>query len=262
MGWSLERTRKADAARARIALVLLLVTASVGAWWWTADRMRGMDAGPGTALGTLGWFAGAWTVMMAAMMLPSAVPAVARYAHAARARTPAPPLAFAAGYLLTWAAAGVAAYAVFEAGRALLGGQLAWNAGGRPLAGALLVAAAAYELTPLKDACLRRCRGRVVLLAGARGHRLRGAVSAGARHGAWCVGCCAGLMASLFALGVMSLLWMGVIAALIGVEKTLPRGRAATYATAALLALLGALLISAPSVIPGLTIPGGMGGMG
>ena len=77
----------------------------------------------------------------------------------------------------------------------------------------------------------------------------------GARHGAWCVGCCWALMASLFALGVMSIAWMALIAALIAAEKVLPWGRAATYATAALLLVLGILVVAAPDAIPGLTIP-------
>jgi predicted metal-binding membrane protein len=84
----------------------------------------------------------------------------------------------------------------------------------------------------------------------------------GASHGAWCVGCCWALMASLFALGVMSIVWMAVVAALIAVEKVLPWRRLATYGTAALLLALGILVLVAPDAVPGLTIPGtGMGGM-
>ena len=79
----------------------------------------------------------------------------------------------------------------------------------------------------------------------------------GARHGAWCVGCCWALMASLFALGVMSLAWMAFVAALIALEKTLPWGASATYATAAVLLVLGIALIAAPGAVPGLTVPGG-----
>ena len=81
----------------------------------------------------------------------------------------------------------------------------------------------------------------------------------GARHGAWCVGCCWALMASLFALGVMSLAWMAFVAALIALEKTLPWGRAATYATALVLLVLGVVLLAAPEAVPGLTVPGDMG---
>jgi predicted metal-binding membrane protein len=79
----------------------------------------------------------------------------------------------------------------------------------------------------------------------------------GTKHGAWCVGCCWALMAALFALGVMSIAWMAFVAALIAAEKMLPWRRAATYGTAAILFLLGALLVAAPDAIPGLTIPNG-----
>lgn len=78
----------------------------------------------------------------------------------------------------------------------------------------------------------------------------------GARHGAWCVGCCWALMASLFALGVMSVVWMAVVAGIIAVEKLIPSRRVATYGTAALLLVLGLLMLVAPDVIPALTIPG------
>jgi predicted metal-binding membrane protein len=86
----------------------------------------------------------------------------------------------------------------------------------------------------------------------------------GANHGAWCTGCCWALMASLFALGVMSLVWMAFVAGVIAVEKVLPWRRVATYGTAAALLALGVLLLAAPSAIPGLTVPGGtpMPGMG
>jgi predicted metal-binding membrane protein len=87
---------------------------------------------------------------------------------------------------------------------------------------------------------------------------LGGAFEMGARHGAWCVGCCWALMASLFALGVMSLAWMAFVAALIALEKTLPWGRAVTWGTAAILLVLGVLLLVAPDAIPGLTVPSAM----
>ena len=84
----------------------------------------------------------------------------------------------------------------------------------------------------------------------------------GVRNGAWCVGCCWALMLSLFALGIMSIVWMAFIAAVIAVEKLLPWRRVATYGVAALLFAAGLLLLAAPGSLPGLTIPGGMSGMG
>jgi predicted metal-binding membrane protein len=195
--------------------------------------------------------------MMAAMMLPSVAPTVALYARMASRQPRVAPIAFVGGYLLTWAAAGVVAYGVFNGVRGLAFSDLAWNSGGRWVAGGTLLAAAIYELTPLKDACLGKCRSPLGFLIGAWRDGTAGAVQMGARHGAWCVGCCWALMASLFALGVMSIAWMAFVAALIALEKTLPWKRVATYGTAAILVALGVLLIAAPDAIPGLTVPGG-----
>jgi len=189
-------------------------------------------------------------------------PTIALYARMANRRWPGAPLLFAAGYLVTWTAAGLAAYAAFALGRAALGDQLTWDRGGRWLAGATLLAAAVYELTPLKNVCLTKCRSPLGFLVGSWRDGPRGALELGARHGAWCVGCCWALMAALFALGVMSLAWMALVAALIAFEKTFPWAPAVTYGTAALLAALAILLVAAPDAIPGLTVPGGdaMGG--
>ena len=251
------------AARARLGLVILLFALAAVAWWSTAERMAGMDEGPGTALGALGWFLGVWVVMMAAMMLPSAAPAVSLYARMSGRRGPTAPLVFAAGYLVTWAAAGVLAYGLFDLGRALLGEQLAWDEVGRWVAGGTVIVAAAYELTPLKDVCLTKCRSPLGFLVGSWRGGLSGALNMGARHGVWCVGCCWALMASLFALGVMSLAWMAFVAAFIALEKTLAWGRSVTYATALLLLVLGIVLIAAPHAVPGLMVPGaGATGMG
>jgi predicted metal-binding membrane protein len=247
------------AARARLGLIALLFALAGVAWWSTADRMSGMDAGPGTDLGAVGWFLGVWVVMMAAMMFPSVAPTVALYGRMSRSRGFAAPLVFVAGYVLTWGAAGLLAYGVFVAGRALVGDELSWDGAGRWVAGGTLLVAAAYELTPLKDVCLAKCRSPLGFLVGAWRPGLRGALDMGARHGAWCVGCCWALMASLFALGVMSLAWMAFVAALIALEKTLPWGRTATWVTAVILAALGVWLLAAPGSVPGLTVPGGTG---
>jgi predicted metal-binding membrane protein len=249
------------AVRARLGLIALLFALAIVAWWSTAQRMSGMDDGPGTALGALGWFLGVWVVMMAAMMFPSVAPTVSLYARMSRRRTLTAPMLFAAGYLVTWTAAGIVAFGLFALGRSLLGDQLAWDELGRWAAGGTLILAAVYELTPFKDVCLTKCRSPLGFLLGSWRGGLMGALNMGARHGAWCVGCCWALMASLFALGVMSLAWMAFVAALIALEKTLPWGRAATYATAVVLLVLGVVLIAAPDAVPGLTVPGG-GGMG
>jgi len=245
------------AIRARLALVALLFTLAGVGWWWTAREMRGMDDGPWTGLGGLGWFLAVWVVMMTAMMFPSVAPTVALYSRMTRRRSLGRPLLFAAGYLLTWTVAGVAAFALGAVVDSLSGGVLAWDRAGRWLAGATLVVAAAYELTPLKDVCLAKCHSPLGFLLGNWRDGWAGALKMGGKNGAWCVGCCWALMASLFALGIMSVTWMAVIAGVIALEKMLPSRRVAAVATAALLVSLGALMIVAPSAIPGLTIPSG-----
>jgi predicted metal-binding membrane protein len=250
-----------SALRGRLALVLALLALAGLAWWSTADRMAGMDAGPGTDLGALGWFLGVWVVMMAAMMFPSLAPTVALYARMTRQRGLDRPLLFAGGYLVVWGAAGVLAYGVFELGRSALGGALAWNAGGRWVAGGVLALTAVYELTPLKDACLGKCRSPLGFLLGRWRDGRRGALEMGARHAGWCLGCCAGLMVALFALGVMSLTWMALVAALIALEKTLPWRRAITWGTAGLLFVLAIAVVAAPHDVPGLVVPGSHGAM-
>jgi predicted metal-binding membrane protein len=244
------------ATRARLGLVaLLFLLAGVG-WWWTVREMRGMDGGPWTSLGTFSWFLGVWVVMMAAMMFPSVAPTVALYSRMTKSRSPIAPVIFACGYLVAWTGVGLLAFAGAVAGGRIAGDMLAWDRAGRWVAGATLLVAAAYEVTPLKDVCLGKCRSPLGFLLGAWRGGATGALRMGMGHGAWCIGCCWALMASLFALGVMSLVWMAVVAGLIAFEKLIPSRRAATYGTAGVLLVLGLLLLAAPDAIPALTIPG------
>ena len=244
------------AARTRLGLVaLLFVLAGLG-WWWTVDRMQDMDGGPWTDLGTFAWFLGVWIVMMAAMMLPSVAPTVALYSRMTRSRSPIAPLLFTSGYLVAWGSVGALAFGLAVAGGKISGDVLAWDRGGRWVAGATLLVAAVYELTPLKDVCLAKCRSPLGFLLGSWRDGELGALQMGMRHGAWCIGCCWALMASLFALGVMSIVWMAIVAGLIAFEKLIPSRRAATYGTTGVLLVLGVLLIAAPDTIPALTMPG------
>jgi predicted metal-binding membrane protein len=244
------------AARTQLGLVAVLFALAAVGWWWTVEQMRGMDEGPWTGLGTFGWFVGVWVVMMAAMMFPSVAPTVALYSRMTRGARLLP-LAFTAGYVVTWAGAGVVAFVVGLVASHVAGDALAWEHAGRAVAGATLILAAAYEVTPLKNACLGKCRSPLGFLLGSWRDGRRGALRMGATHGAWCVGCCWALMASLFALGVMSVTWMAVVAGLIAVEKILPWRRPATYGTALVLLALGVVVLVAPDALPGLTVPGG-----
>jgi predicted metal-binding membrane protein len=249
------------AVRVRLGLVAVLFALAGIGWWWTVRRMQGMDDGPWTGLGTFGWFLTVWVVMMAAMMFPSVAPTIALYSRMTRRRSPLSPLMFAAGYLVTWAAAGAFAFAIGAVATAISGDLLAWHRAGRWVAGVTLLVAAVYELTPLKDVCLGKCRSPLGFLLGSWRDGWAGAMRMGAKNGAWCVGCCWALMASLFALGVMSVAWMAFVAGVIAVEKTVPWRRVATYGTTAILLGLGVLLLAAPDEIPALTIPGNGGPM-
>jgi predicted metal-binding membrane protein len=242
------------ASRAQLGLVTVLFALAAAGWWWTVGEMRGMDGGPWTGLGTLGWFLGVWVVMMAAMMFPSVAPTVALYARMSTSRLL--PVAFTTGYLATWAGAGLVAFAIGAAAARAAGGDLAWENAGRLVAGTTLIAAAVYELTPLKDVCLGKCRSPLGTLLGSWRDGWRGALRMGVGNGAWCVGCCWALMASLFALGVMSVTWMAVVAGLIAFEKTIPWRRVGTYGTTLVLVVLGVLVLAAPDALPGFTVPG------
>lgn len=242
--------------RARVGLVALLFTLAAVGWWWTGDQMRAMDNGPWTGLGSFAWFLGVWVVMMAAMMFPSVAPTVALYSRMTKQRSPVSPLLFASGYLITWAAAGVVAFAIGASLNAVAHDLFTWDQAGRWTAGGTLVAAAMYEVTPLKDVCLGKCRSPLGFLLGSWRDGPSGALRMGAKNGAWCVGCCWALMAALFALGVMSIVWMAVIAGLIALEKIIPWRRVASYGTAAVLLALGLLVLTAPQAIPGLKTPG------
>ena len=248
------------AARQHPEVVAGILAIAGLAWFSTAQRMAGMDSGPGTDLGALGWFTSVWAVMMAAMMLPSLAPTVAVYAALVR-REPSRVLLFAGGYLLVWSAAGVVAYGLFELGKSLFAGALAWDSGGRGLAAGVLVLAALYQVTQYKRDFLLRCRNPLRFLRATWRESRSGAFVMGLHNGGWCVGCTWALMAALFALGVMSLTWMALIAGLVALEKVGPWGRTARLATAGVLAVLAIAIFALPHDVPGLVVPGSTGSM-
>ena len=246
----------------RLGLISLLVILAALAWTVTSDQMSGMDSGPGTDPGALGFFIGVWVVMMAAMMFPSIAPMVVMYARMQEGKRERGDAAqagatsvFVAGYLVSWTLAGLAGYGLFELGRSAFGDTFSWDGAGPYLAGGVIVAAAIYQLTPLKDACLRKCRHPLMfILQSWRPGRL-GALRMGVEHGGWCVGCCWALMAALYALGVMSIGWMAFIDALIAIEKLLPWRLLANRGIAVVLLALGLAVAFAPDSVPGLTQP-------
>jgi predicted metal-binding membrane protein len=209
--------------------------------------MSGMNMGPGGDLGSLSFFAATWVTMMAAMMLPSALPAVLTAGRAAR-RPLSSPVLFVAGYLGVWLLAGLAAFGAFRGARSAQFASLRWDRDGAYVAGTAVIAAGVYELAPLKRACLRRCRAH----AGRAGE---GGGRSGLRYAANCVGCSAGLMLLLFAVGVMSSFWMLVVAALVFAQKVPAGGPRLVAPVALLLVGLGVWIAFAPSSVPGLTLP-------
>ena len=218
-----------NAESRRVPAPMIALTATLGlaaaSWAAAAAVMSGMDMGVATQPGAFGFFAAAWVTMMAAMMLPGATPAIARQAQmAGQARAALP---FAVSYLAIWALAGVVAYALDRPH-----GSLA--------AGAVVIAAGAYELTPVKRHFRQCCREYA---------------GSGLGYGLWCVGSSIGLMAMLVALDVMSLFWMAVVTVLACAQKLLPAKAAIDVPVALAIAGLGLVIVIAPALIPGLTPP-------
>jgi predicted metal-binding membrane protein len=227
-GGSGVRALPAVAGRATPAATGAALAGTLGlaaACWAIAVWQRnGMNMGTATRLGSFGAFIAVWVAMMAAMMRPGASPAILRGARADGMR--AVPL-FAGAYVAVWALAGVAVYA-------------AYRPHGTLVAGVVVIAAGVYEVTPVKRHFRRRC------------HEASGS---GFTFGVYCAGSSAGLMAMLVALGVMSIPWMAVIAVLVLAQKLLPVKTAIDLPLALAIAVLGALIVITPSLIPGLSPP-------
>lgn len=239
-----------------------LLAAAALAWVLTARSASGMAPGPGTMGRDLPGFLGLWTLMMAAMMLPSVAPVVSLYLHTMRAHSNGWTLvlrsaSLVTGYLGAWAAFGFAAYAA-----AWAGGELAAGAPRvAPWLGALLLAGAGlYQVTPLKDRCLSHCRSPLGFLIhfGSYTGRLRD-LRVGLYHGGYCVGCCWGLMLVLIIVGVMNLAWMAGLAATVFLEKTWRHGKAFSVAFGLALIVFACFVPWHPELIPGLHMAPQMG---
>jgi predicted metal-binding membrane protein len=215
-------TTFAPARRAAMAATLGLAAAS---WVVAVWQMHGIDMGVATRLGSFASFIAAWVVMMAAMMLPAAAPAVLRRAHATGGVRAVP--LFIGSYLAVWTLVGAAVYALYRPH-------------GSVAAGVVVIAAGVYEFTPLKRHFRRRCRDNV---------------RSGFQFGLCCAGSSIGLMAMLVALGVMSVTWMSLIAVLVLAQKLLPAKTAIDLPLALAIAGLGVLIVMTPSLVPGLSPP-------
>ena len=215
---------KTTPAAALTAALTATLGLAAGCWAVSAWQMTGMAMGVATRLGSFAFFIALWVAMMAAMMLPGAAPAVLRRARAEGVR--AVPL-FAGSYLAVWALAGAVVFA-------------AYRPHGTAVAGAVTIAAGAYEFTPLKRQFRRRCRETA---------------GSGFGFGLCCMGSSAGLMAMLVVLGVMSIGWMAVIAAVVTAQKLLPARAGLDVPLALAIVVWGVLIIVGPSSVPGLTPP-------
>jgi predicted metal-binding membrane protein len=252
------RPRRAGLLRPAALAVLSLAAVS---WWVSIGRMQGMDAGPGVDLGALDWFAGTWLLMMAAMMLPAIAPIVAATCFPERLRVASPrrwlaAATFVAGYLAVWVAVGAVAYTVLHLGRTVAGAALQWQRGGAWLCAAVLAAAAAYQLTGAKRGWLALCRSHLTGSGGEPVGDPRSGARAGLRAGMLCLASSWALMAALFALGAMSLVWMALVAALVAVERLAPLASPGRIAAAGVLSALAIGVVAAPGSVPGLTVPG------
>jgi predicted metal-binding membrane protein len=227
----LQDVRQTSAATtgARTGTAAAALTATLGlaavSWGVAVWQMNGMDMGVATRLGSFGFFVALWVVMMAAMMLPGAAPAVVRRAQASGGVRTVP--LFVGSYLAIWALVGVAVYALYRPH-------------GSVAAGAVVIAAGVYEVTPLKRHFRRRCRD---------------IIRSGWEFGLCCAGSSIGLMLMLVALGVMSIPWMCVIAVLVLAQKLLPARAAIDVPLALAIIGLGVLIVLAPWSVPGLTPP-------
>jgi predicted metal-binding membrane protein len=217
-----DRRETVNFEQAAVAATLGLAAA---AWVVAVRQMQGMgmNMGAATRLGSFAFFLGLWVWMMAAMMLPGAVPAVARRARAAGGVRGVP--LFLGSYLAVWTLVGVAVFALYRPHGALA-------------AGAVVIAAGLYEFTPQKQHSRRRCRE---------------SVRSGFQFGIYCVGSSIGLMLMLVALSIMSVAWMSAIAVLMVAQKLLPARAAIDVPLGLAIVGLGVLIVLAPSAVPGLT---------
>jgi predicted metal-binding membrane protein len=211
------------ARTAATAATIATLGVAAASWYFAVRQMNEMGSMVG--LGSLGTFASHWMSMMAAMMVPGAVPAVSNRARASGRFGTVP--VFIGSYLAVWALVGIAIYALYRAH-------------GSAAAGVVVIAAGVYELTPLKQTSRRRCRD---------------SVRSGFQFGLCCVGSSIGLMLMLVALGLMSVAWMSLIAVVVAAQKLLPPKAAVDVPLALAIVGLGILIVLAPASVPGITPP-------
>ena len=240
----------------RNLIIASLAILSVGAWAVLIWQGAGMDDEMSLTMGmSAAFFIGLWIVMMVAIMFPTAAPMILMFARVhngkkARGDNFVPTWVFTLAYLLVWSVTGVAAYAV-ALGADALADESEWVMDNAPrFGGGLLILAGVYQLTPLKDTCLRKCRTPISFVLSSWRDGYSGTFRMGVEHGVYCLGCCWLLFLILFPLGMMNAAVLALVTLLIFAEKSLPVGRQVARATAAGFILFGALVIAVPDALP------------
>jgi predicted metal-binding membrane protein len=260
----MDRTQTGPIAFQRNVILGLLLALAAAAWaaliWQgaRADIDMAMDSPTMGLRAPL--FLTTWVIMMVAMMFPTAAPMIIAFhtvqaGKRQRGEAFVSTWIFVAAYLLVWGLSGVAAYAVALAAETVAARTALSPATAARIGGTLLIAAGLYQLTPLKDLCLSKCRTPITFIMTSWRDGAWGALRMGLLHGAYCLGCCWLLFVILFPLGIMNIAAMAGITLVIFVEKTLPWGRVVARATAAALVVYGVVVIAVPQFLP--TFPEG-----
>ena len=243
----------------RNVILGLLLALAAGAWAVLVWQSAGADMDMTMASSTMGLraplFLAIWMIMMVAMMFPTAAPMILTFhkvqaGKRQRGDAFVSTWVFVAAYILVWTLAGVAAYAGALAAEAIAVRVALSPATAARIGGAVVILAGIYQLTPLKDLCLSKCRTPITFIMTSWRDGTAGALRMGLLHGAYCLGCCWLLFAILFPLGIMNIGAMAAITLIIFAEKTLPWPRLAPYAAALTLILYGALVIASPQLLP------------
>jgi predicted metal-binding membrane protein len=249
-------SRPLPLARERALILALVLGLSIAAWVllvWQAGATRGAM---GLTMGMSGLlFLGIWVVMMVATMFPAAANMILMFDSIAagkrqRAQAFVPTWVFVSGYLLVWAGFGALAYLLALAVERVAGQSMWLMANASRIGGVVLIAAGLYQLSPLKSTCLSKCRTPTQFIMTSWRDGAGGALRMGIEHGAYCVGCCWLLFVILFPLGMMNIVALGLLAALIFAEKTLPIGVLASRVAAAALIVYGIVVLVAPAALP------------
>ncbi len=250
-----------------VSLSITVVFVGLVAWAITLYSMSGMDNGPGTYLHDFETYILGWVIMLTAMMLPSEVNYLRVYLSLLKRHLVQPTRllfsanvgAFLMGYILAWVLYGCGAFLLDMGLRSSAAfAFLAWDQAGPTSAGAVLVVAGVYQLSSIKDACLTHCRSPLAYFLERWRGGIWGAHSMGFRHGAICVACCWALMAVMFAVGAMNLIWMAILTIMMFAEKVFPNGKRLALPIATVLFVMGFWLALFPQSAPFVSVPGSL----